>query len=548
MTPSLHHWRPLSRSDRYVRRASLRLPSNLSEHRASFLLEEALRLVSLPGEDQGRTYYFRRVALRGLSASALPGDWIDRAQSTMHDLAARAVHGTAPHAADSAVVFFNSHEEALGWLLRRIFRASLSSADWFVPLIAPIAKSSDRGMQAAAVIERLRSLPAGWFAAATVLVDDLEADSAAFSTLEAIPERFVRAWLSELGGASPGAGQAPRISTGRRRMLLRLLAERSSPALQTRLESASPHASVETAAPPTDRREPPLSLVWLGALAVVAEHPGEAVRGAAASAGRAVLEELAESLAGPSSKELRDRNAPVYLERPATPRPVRGSQQEIESPERALESRPREDLKYADSLEPDAGPTADQSQFSTAGGLYFLLNTLRYLGIEAALEALPATHRRVFLRWLIESLARAASVAHDDPALLLTAAALEAGGREDSVKQFFLAAECWPRTVPARPDKGVTLDRVIRLWMLAVRRWCWRNADLTLREIVSRPARVLLTRTDLDVTLPMTTVDIRLRRIGLDLDPGWLPWFGRVVRFHYVDELPRHGVPGGASL
>jgi len=27
-----------------------------------------------------------------------------------------------------------------------------------------------------------------------------------------------------------------------------------------------------------------------------------------------------------------------------------------------------------------------------------------------------------------------------------------------------------------------------------------------------------------------------VRRLGLDLDPGWLPWFGRVVRFHY---LPR---------
>ncbi len=27
--------------------------------------------------------------------------------------------------------------------------------------------------------------------------------------------------------------------------------------------------------------------------------------------------------------------------------------------------------------------------------------------------------------------------------------------------------------------------------------------------------------------------DLRLRRHGLDIDPGWLPWFGRVVAYHY---------------
>ena len=41
-------------------------------------------------------------------------------------------------------------------------------------------------------------------------------------------------------------------------------------------------------------------------------------------------------------------------------------------------------------------------------------------------------------------------------------------------------------------------------------------------------------RTDLDVSLPLDQADIRVRRAGLDLDPGWLPWFGRVVRFHYL--------------
>jgi len=26
-----------------------------------------------------------------------------------------------------------------------------------------------------------------------------------------------------------------------------------------------------------------------------------------------------------------------------------------------------------------------------------------------------------------------------------------------------------------------------------------------------------------------------VRRVALDVDPGWLPWLGCVVRFHYGD-------------
>jgi hypothetical protein len=32
-------------------------------------------------------------------------------------------------------------------------------------------------------------------------------------------------------------------------------------------------------------------------------------------------------------------------------------------------------------------------------------------------------------------------------------------------------------------------------------------------------------------------VDMTVRRAGLDLDPGWVPWLGRVVQFHYLDSL-----------
>jgi hypothetical protein len=35
------------------------------------------------------------------------------------------------------------------------------------------------------------------------------------------------------------------------------------------------------------------------------------------------------------------------------------------------------------------------------------------------------------------------------------------------------------------------------------------------------------------VTLPMARVDRRVRRAGLDADPGWVPWLRRHVRIGF---------------
>ena len=75
---------------------------------------------------------------------------------------------------------------------------------------------------------------------------------------------------------------------------------------------------------------------------------------------------------------------------------------------------------------------------------------------------------------------------------------------------------------------------MVRVWCLAVRRWCWRVAGISVREVISRSGVFSVNRTDLDVSLQLDQTDVRVRRAGLDLDPGWLPWFGRVVRFHYL--------------
>jgi hypothetical protein len=65
----------------------------------------------------------------------------------------------------------------------------------------------------------------------------------------------------------------------------------------------------------------------------------------------------------------------------------------------------------------------------------------------------------------------------------------------------------------------------------------WRTlATLSLRDLVRRPALVSLTETHVDVFFRPGDADMRIRRAGLDVDPGWVPWLQRVIAFHYDRE------------
>jgi len=56
---------------------------------------------------------------------------------------------------------------------------------------------------------------------------------------------------------------------------------------------------------------------------------------------------------------------------------------------------------------------------------------------------------------------------------------------------------------------------------------------LTLAALVRRPGRVHHSRTHIESCFDLSQLDLRVRRAALDVDPGWVPWLGRVVRFHY---------------
>ncbi len=63
-------------------------------------------------------------------------------------------------------------------------------------------------------------------------------------------------------------------------------------------------------------------------------------------------------------------------------------------------------------------------------------------------------------------------------------------------------------------------------------RWYGRTA-LWQSNLLRLTARIRYTPSHVDMYLPLSAVQLPVRLAGLDINPGWLPWLGRVVTFHY---------------
>jgi hypothetical protein len=83
--------------------------------------------------------------------------------------------------------------------------------------------------------------------------------------------------------------------------------------------------------------------------------------------------------------------------------------------------------------------------------------------------------------------------------------------------------------------RAVGIDAVVDSWRRATRLWCRQRAGIALHALVRRPGRVAMTDTHIDVCFDLSVVDMRVRRAGLDLDPGLVSWLGYVILFHYGD-------------
>lgn len=172
-----------------------------------------------------------------------------------------------------------------------------------------------------------------------------------------------------------------------------------------------------------------------------------------------------------------------------------------------------------------------QDETSAFAGLLFLLPILQRLGLEEALAAQPALIEAGFFAQLLRFIGERVGLPNDDPLA-------QAFDGFDPIARW---PDIWEMPAPAQvelasPKPRARLNSPLLAWHTAVRRWSRRHARMGLIALICRPGTVALSRTQLEISFPLVDVDIRLRRLALDVDPGWVPWLGKVVRFHYGEE------------
>jgi hypothetical protein len=178
--------------------------------------------------------------------------------------------------------------------------------------------------------------------------------------------------------------------------------------------------------------------------------------------------------------------------------------------------------------EPDDRPLPEvrRSGRTRAGGLLFLLHVVAELGLPETLCAEDGALAARPLRWALHALALALlPLEPRDPAALAFCGL--APGAEPP---------CDGEAPPSEPERAA-LAAAAGAVAIALRARLRRDeepARAVLLEACRRDAELLADPAWIEVRLALEAVDVGVRRAGLDLDPGWLPWLGCVVRFTYA--------------
>ncbi|MBL8350560.1 MAG: hypothetical protein JNL87_09615 [Burkholderiaceae bacterium] len=555
----------MSGTQRTVRHLHLTATSRAQVRSLLPRLEDALRCASLP-DDGARLLVLRRLALgrlrHDIDSSALArlierrvaeaeGFWVD---------------AEAPAAAAADGVVFASALDARIALSLRLLRGQ-PAPEWYWPLAVPEAAV------ALTPADRVRRI-------ARAVASSAEARAA------------LPAWAAALvrGGAGPRLAAA--IAPAEGDALLRAAGLAARPGAGA-AEPARPGLGAAAPAPadwPVEPRSAVAALpVWLQSLlpeaaapdsqplaAAGAERPARPVRQAAAAAlpARSAADEVSLPTADPLS--LPADAGPAAAAAPAAPgqpptlpardgrsaRPVGEAAAMLppaaaghRSDAPAAPARPLSDLPAGPAVVAGtadrAGVAAPAAEWhavarwaeagaaTAAGGLLFLLPLLARLGLPG--WRAPQGDSPAFTAAVLHAALRRLGSTDDDPAWAL----VQAGAPAVVLPRGSAASPAvWSdaRLAPRGAPPGAMAQRLIdapdaraqaTLWLDACRRWLRRVGGIGLASLVLRPGRLALTATHADVFFELAQTDLRVRRLGLDIDPLWLPWFGRVVAFHY---------------
>lgn len=574
-------------NQRHVHKLHLTAPDENLVRCGARLLEDALHTASLPGAMGGRVLIIRRLNVGRIDPNASSTTLALTLEARLRTLGTTAVYALHPSAENAAAVYFVDEAEPVIALARKLARGERPSA-WFWPRVVPGWQPAMDQHQALRwlLIESTRSSLG--IAATVRLVDVLHRENLlspllnALSEVDGAPLLALVAWSQPLTQPEPTwVNRAPTLSPAWQAVLLHWDSRWGSTDLRLRWLAAVALAA-ENPIRLLDRRnltrqaDQVLHTLAVVALPVAALNEGEQSTGMAhapaVERNRISVERISSERLSVEPNETVVQNPfarqPTVLIPEATAiaevqpdqfiklsttestgfepgtseHPLTVAKRLNAPPGQVMHDAPLEEL-LMETTEVNREIATEPVLFSYGefyhtdyAGLLFLIPVLMQLGLVEWLQHNPTWIERRFPFLLLGFIAHQLGAPPDDPMLRLFADELgdEDDGTDDG--EPMVEPAIWQQLFE---DEPVPLPNdALGAWFHAVEQWLKRYTVLTLVEVVQRPGRVTATPTHIDLFFDLNQLDIRIRRAGLDIDPGWVVWLGRVVQFHYVDEKP----------
>jgi hypothetical protein len=490
---------------RHVRRLHVRAAADEDASRAATLLSDALRTATLPGADEGRLVIIRRLDLGRISASVPATTLALQIERVTSELLSHAVIYSDRAAETAAAVTFPSRSAAMV-ALARVYARRARAGEWYWPIVVPGWRTANRAQRWLLLLDAAQTLPEALLVAAAI-VDQAIAAGADHELLSAIPGGRGDVWL---GPAS---------------------VHESSQDSCSRTPLCLPHAAlIEQWQRRWGRGDD--RLVWLATVAAVLEQPALVASPRLRSIALEALHRIDQGALTSNATHVdsawrRQATTAASVDAVTGPDPMPRDS----GPTAA--ARPEEiDVVPDERGDWLAGAHTDRA------GLFFLIPILQRLGFAHYVSSRPYLLSIAFPSRLLSFMGQRVGLTEDDPIAAslnwadpcTSSPAFVIGDMPDRMREALLT-----------PTPRVALDSSSVAWLTAVRRWCRRHARIGLHSLIRRPGRVANTRTHTDICLPVSKVDLRVRRLALDTDPGWVPWLGRTITFHYLrgDERAR---------
>jgi len=544
---------------RLVRRLRLRADSERAVHRAALLLEDALRTASLPDE-AGRIVLVRRFALGRIDTQAAPQALALTLERAIARMTAACVYVEDESSVQASAVWFRDALDAHTKLALRLAGGSPVDA-WYWPLAVAVWRPHST---VAAALRRI------------------------MFSLAALPEAPVA--LPRWVAALKSAGYIEQIAAALRADDVAPLARAAHVRIPTPMRSRKPIAGDSVAQVSSPRQvvrfasattlEPfdPRHVLLRALLRAADVQAGKVPGGHNSVVSSQVRSGTTQDQATPDALDAGlALRVPVVNDQESSGRAAGSRRIEASPAPRPEPALPRGSATI-ERVDMFIASTSEERRIDTqVGGLLFLIPVLQRLGFQAWLEDQPDWMRFDIARLMMATALRRLQIPSDDPAWSLAVwrgparriaprFVAPARWREslctgegafrladgaagatlwDASGRLLLGA--WTDVCPrgllrerrsAEIDTAIIadLDRtrlVSNAWLVACRRWLRRYAGIGLSRLVLRPAQMKVTPTHLDLRFDIGLAELSVRRAGLDIDPGWVPWFERVVTFRY---------------